>query len=139
MAALHRAVAGLMLTGEDLEPTEVTKLLGGPPSLSYRKGEDIRKRPDLPERLAPRGHWRREATPTEPENLDAQVLEILSDLTLDLNTWSELSGRYRLALFCGWFMRESNEGVEISAHTLRLLGERGIVLSLDIYGLDDAA
>jgi hypothetical protein len=44
-----------------------------------------------------------------------------------------------VALFCGWFMRESNEGVEISAHTLGLLGERGIVLSLDIYGPDDAA
>ena len=137
MASLRRAVACLQITGEKLDPSEVTRLLNGAASLSYRKGDDIRKRPDLPQRLAPRGHWRREATATEPENLDAQVLEMLDGLTQNLSIWTDLSSRFRTAVFCGWFMGESNEGVEISPHTLRLLGERGIVLSLDIYGPDD--
>jgi hypothetical protein len=139
MASLHRAVAGLNIVGEDLDPSEVARLLGGAPSYSYSKGDDIRRRPDMPERLARRGLWSRKATPTEPENLDAQVLELLSGLTENLAVWGELSAKYRIAVFCGWFMRESNEGVEISPNTLRLLGERGIVLSLDIYGPDDAA
>ncbi len=34
-------------------------------------------------------------------------------------------------------MEESNEGVSVAAYTLRLLGERGIELSLDIYGPDE--
>ncbi len=76
------------------------------------------------------------ATPTEPESLDAQVLEVLDGLTSDLETWADLGSRYRVNRFCGWFMNEGNEGVDINAQTLRLLGERGIMLSIDIYGPD---
>jgi hypothetical protein len=39
-------------------------------------------------------------------------------------------------VFCGWFVNEGNEGVEIEPHALRALGERGIKLDLDIYGPD---
>jgi hypothetical protein len=40
-------------------------------------------------------------------------------------------------LFCGWFMEVSNEGVSVLVHTMSLLAERGIDLSLDIYGPDE--
>ena len=139
MATLHRAVASLSLTGEDLDPSKVTEVLGGRPTHSWRKGEDIRRRPDLPQKLARQGHWRKEATPTEPEDVDAQVRELLSGLATDPRVWQQLSAQYRVSLFCGWFMSNGNEGVEIAPTTLQLLGERGIRLDLDIYAPDDDA
>jgi len=39
-------------------------------------------------------------------------------------------------VYCGWFMDKANEGLGISATTLRELGVRGIELSLDIYSGD---
>ena len=136
MAALHRAVASLLIFGDELEPSDVTEILGGMPTHSYKRGDDIRRRPDLPERLALRGHWRREANSTEPEDLHAQVLELLHGLTLDLEKWEKLCARFRIIVFCGWYMHEGNEGVEVAPHTLRLLADRGIGLSLDIYAPD---
>ena len=139
MASLHRAVASLSLTGDDLDPETVTDLLGTLPTRSWRKGDDIRRWPDLPERIARRGHWRKEAAPTKPENLNAQVLELLNGLTPDLAVWQKLSAECRMSIFCGWFMSGPNEGVEISPSTLMLLGERGICLDLDIYAPENDA
>jgi hypothetical protein len=41
-------------------------------------------------------------------------------------------------LYCGWFMEKENEGLGVSAMTLRELGARGIELPLDIYSGDSA-
>jgi Domain of unknown function (DUF4279) len=139
MGVLHRAVASLHITGDGLDPSEVSELLGGAPSHAYRKGDDIRMSPDRPERLARRGLWKREAAPTEPEDLNVQVIEVLQGLTSDLARWARVSNRFRAVIFCGWFMKDGNEGAEIAPSTLRLLGERGIGLALDIYGPDGDA
>ncbi|MBC7622203.1 MAG: DUF4279 domain-containing protein [Aeromicrobium sp.] len=139
MAALHRAVASLNLSGDDLNPEKITEMLGAKPSRAWRKGDDIRMRPDLAPKFARQGHWSKRATPTEPENLDAQVIELLDGLTKDIRVWQQLSEQFRISVFCGWFMSDANEGVEIAPSTLLLLGERGIRLDLDIYSPDDDA
>jgi Domain of unknown function (DUF4279) len=80
--------------------------------------------------------WRLRATETTPGDLDAQVQEILSQLTNDTAIWNRLASQYDIDLFCGLFMEKENEGVGISASTLQELGARGIELSLDIYSGD---
>jgi len=75
-----------------------------------------------------------EVKPTEPEDVNSQVAEILARLPEDPRVWAELGRRFRVELFCGWFLNDSNQGVAISAANLRALGERGIELQLDIYG-----
>ena len=133
MAHLQRSVAALRISGEQLIPAEVTALLGILPNHAYAKGDEqhLASGRVIVKNL---GFWGLEASDAEPENLDAQVEELLSKLSTDLELWRELAARFEIDLFCGWFMASSNEGVEISAHTLRALGERGIKLSLDIYG-----
>lgn len=79
------------------------------------------------------GHWSLVATECEPEDIDGQVSEILSRLPSDLATWRELANKYSIDLFCGIFMEKSNEGMDISPTTLVELGNRGIMLALDIY------
>ena len=78
--------------------------------------------------------WALEAGDATPENLDQQVVELLSKLSADLAVWRALSQRFAIDLYCGLFMEHSNEGAEISAATLKALGERGIALGLEIYG-----
>ena len=134
MAHLQRAVASLRVIGDDVVPAEISRLLRTSPTAAYAKGDEWH----LPNRVGVRtsGMWRLDAEVTEPENFSQQVSELLSRTTADLDVWQALSGRFRLDLFCGWFMSDSNEGIEISPATMVALGTGGIVLSVDIYSPD---
>jgi hypothetical protein len=117
--------------GDDLEPDEVSRLLGAEPSLAYRKGELVlvttRRRP------AKSGMWQRECAQLKPSDFNRQVSTLLSQLTQDPKIWERLSKKYRIDLFCGWFMQEECEGEDISASVLLALGARHIGIGIDIY------
>ena len=135
MADLARSVASLRVSGEELVPDEVSSLLGAVPSGAYARGDQVSTHG--PVRLARHGMWTLQASETAPADLDAQVNELLGLLTSDRRTWHQLADRFAVDLFCGWFMERSNEGLWVSPHTLLTLGERRIVLILDIYGADN--
>lgn len=132
MAALESSRACLRIFGNDLVPDEISALLGTTPTKAQARGEVLRS-DNGRERLAKCGGWRLEASDTTPEDTDAQVWQLLSRLTNDLAVWRDISARYEVDLFCGWFMAGSNDGARLSPETLLALGERGIALSLDIY------
>lgn len=88
-------------------------------------------------RTATFGMWLLEAQETEPGNLDTQVSDILSRLTTDASAWAQLHASYGVHLFCGWFMEYGNEGISIEPETMSALGERGILLDIDMYSGDD--
>lgn len=132
MAAISETLASLRFGGDDLDPDELTTLLGVTPSTCASKGDVIRSKTTGRQRIAKTGSWIVTAEPREPGDLDAQVEELLEPLTKDLSIWRSL-GKYRPDLFVGLFLQDSNEGLEISAHSLHLLAERGILLGLDIY------
>ena len=134
MAPIARSVACLRLSGDDLDPDEITALLGAAPSLARRRGDPRGGRRGG---TSPCGQWHLEAEATEPEDLPAQVAGLLASLTPELATWQALSARYRIDLFCGWFMQDSNEGSDLPPATLLALAERGITLGLDIYAPPD--
>ena len=131
MSELSKTSASLRIWGHDLDPEEVTKLLGKKPDRAKRRGETTGLAGR--EYIAREGAWMVKADGREPGDLDRQVRELLAGTTDDLATWRRLAGSYRVDLFCGLFMREGNEGIEISPETLQKLGERGIALGLDIY------
>ena len=133
MARLAQSTATLRVCGDDLVPEEITRLLGCPPSSSFAKGDVVRGKNTGREYVKRSGLWRIEANEREPEDLDAQVSELLSRVTQDLSVWADLARRFEIDLFCGLFMQTSNEGTDVSSSTLRALGERGIMLALDVY------
>ena len=136
MAHLARSVASLRIFGDDLQPEEISRLLGCAPTKAWPKGH-VQISKSGREFVKKAGGWLLHASETEPENLDGQVSELLAKLTSNLGIWVELAQRFEIDLFCGWFMESSNEGVSVSIATMRALGERGIELSLDIYGPDE--
>lgn len=133
MAHMHRSAASLSIVGDTLKPEEITQLLGSTPTYSHIKGDEWQNKTTGKTYAKKFGIWMLEAEDCEPENLDEQVNKLLSQVTADLNIWSLIRERYRIELFSGFFMKESNEGVIISPKTLLALGERGIELGLDIY------
>jgi hypothetical protein len=133
MAHLHQSVATLRISGEDLDPDEISTLLGCPPTTSERKGDVRTSKTTGLSRTVKLGGWQLHAADREPEDLDGQIAELLAKLTPSLEIWHSIAERYHVDLFCGFFMRETNEGVEISPTSLAALGQRKIILGLDIY------
>jgi hypothetical protein len=136
MGVIDHSVATLRLFGDDLVPDEITTLLGASPTVSYLKGQELVGSRTGIVRIAKTGSWRLSAARREPEDLEAQILEILGQLTPNLNIWESLS-RFQPDLFCGLFMGSSNDGLPLSAKVLLSLGQRGIALGLDIYDVGD--
>ena len=136
MPGISRAVARLRIVGEDLEPGEISALLGSEPTHSETRGQELPSRSGKAPGISRNGQWSIRASATEPEDFNLQVQQLLAGLSPDLEVWRQLGKRYKIDIFCGWFMSESNEGVDITAETLASLGQRGIALALDIYAPD---
>jgi len=133
MAQLATSAVSLRIGGEFLQPDEVTRLLGGGPSKQWKKGDLFRSASAGRQRVAKAGHWILSAVDCSPENFDAQVKDLLSQLSSDLDVWKRLRQQFHIDLFCGAFMDKSGEGFSLSAETLYALGARGIEFTLCIY------
>ncbi len=137
MAVLSGSAASLRFFGDDLDPDELTLLLGHQPTNSERKGQEIVSKITGKKRTARSGGWRLSAERREPGDLDAQISEVLGQLTDDMSIWQDLTSRFRADVFCGLFMEEGNEGISLSNETLQRLAERGLTIDFDIYDSSD--
>jgi hypothetical protein len=134
MATLNDAVAGLRIFGDDLDPAELSALLEASPTMSRAKGEEFLSGGAT--RVARVGSWILDAERSSPADLDAQIMGLLARLPRDLDLWRGLNARFKIDLFCGWFLEVANEGTSMEPETLSALGARGIRLSVDIYAGD---
>jgi hypothetical protein len=138
MAQVQRSVVSLRIISEDLDPNEITRLLGASPTYTQIKGEKIVGKKTGYVRIAKFGMWQLSASDREPEDMDGQIREILSQTTRDLAVWQSIAQKHGIDLFCGLFLCDINEGMTLSPESLLALGERGIELGLDIYsGYDE--
>lgn len=134
MACISRSAATLRISGDDLVPDDITRLLGASPTHAQTKGDKIVGKKTGNVRVARFGMWRLQAPKYKPEDIDGQIAMIFDQLTNDLSVWESISRRYKMDLFCGLFMECTNEGMELPPQSLFLLGSRGITIGLDIYG-----
>ena len=122
----------------ELIPEALTAALGKPPSHSMTKGEVIVRKGEVVSAdgiplVAQFNIWIYAIERREPGDLDGQIRELFGALTDDLAVWRSLAEKHSPDLYVGLFMKEENEGIEISAKCLSILSERGVSLSLDIY------
>ena len=137
MAQLRSSSVALRISGDNLSPDEITRLLGASPSYSRTKGERLVAPHTGRVRIAKFGSWHLRAVDQEPEDLNGQVHEILGQLTSDLAIWQKIADQYDVDLFCGLFMSSWNDWLNISPQSLSALGARGIEITMDIYGGED--
>ena len=136
MAAISRIKVSLRISGDDLLPKDISNSLAYLPYQSQERGKEV-ETPSGKSRIAKFGMWRLIASEQEPGDLDHQVSEILDQLTDNLVVWHELAENYHIDLFCGIFMESGMEGISLSPESLQMLGERKILLGLDIYAPDE--
>lgn len=132
MAGIYETRASLGFFGDELDPAELTAMLGAAPHESATKGSR-RVTASGREFTAKTGKWLLRAPPSIPENLAAQIDAILTQLTPDLTVWQGLADRFHARLFCGLFMEGTNEGLRLDAATLSAIAGRGLFLDFDIY------
>jgi Domain of unknown function (DUF4279) len=134
MAAIGKSTASVRFFGDDLDPDEVSALLGCAPSNHYRKGDLISPGREYRRR---HGAWILAAGDREPEAIDEQLSSIFAKLTQDVEVWKTLVSRFDADVFCGLFMTESNEGFSLSPTTLEALAARGLGIGFDVYDPGD--
>jgi Domain of unknown function (DUF4279) len=125
----------LRFHGDDLDPAVVSAALGTPPTSSAKKGGALLTRRGA-EITARTGTWLLWIDRRRPGDLNDQIVELLSPLTIDTAVWQDLVSRFSSNIFCGLFMDEDNEGLSLRPETLLMIGARGLVLNLDVYCLD---
>lgn len=131
MAELRETYVSLRFFGDTLEPQEITAILGIEPSRAYRKGDPWSA--DENRRYRRTGAWLYRVPRAEPGDLVRQLHDLLNASTANTDQWVRLTNRYHGDIFCGLFMAETNEGVEISPLLLEAIASRGLRLSLDVY------
>lgn len=134
MTQINETSVSLRFFGDDLEPDQVSLALGCVPDSGWRRGDTRNLKGDR--KLVVRtGTWIKSIGGKRPGDLDAQIRELLSACTDDVEIWRSLTSSFRADVFCGLFLNEPNEGGQIAAQTLLTLGLRGLDLSFDIYAV----
>jgi hypothetical protein len=134
MEVIAETTICLRYFGDDLVPDALTSALGKAPTTFRTKGDIITIKATGRVRAAESGSWLYSVERRESGDLDGQIKELFSALTADLSVWRALAAKYKPDLFVGLFLKESYEGIEISAECLDILSSRGVSLGLCIYG-----
>lgn len=91
----------LFIVGENLNPEDVSTLLGSPPHLAGKKGDSIvhkTTRGETVSRRAVAGYWRREVSLPPGSTIDSAVRELFAGLAEDAAVWRSLSSAFRAGI-----------------------------------------
>jgi hypothetical protein len=129
---VDRITVSVRVGGDDLDPDEVTRVLGVEPTFAARKGD--RRRSAGGEVVQRTGVWcvNFEGAPEEWTLGDA-VGQLVARLPHDPAVWEGLAARYSLDVFCGLHMSCWNRGFALDPALLRQLADRHLKLDVDIY------
>lgn len=118
----------LGIHGPDLEPNEITALLGCTPTSAHRRGEERRRSPPYSQ-----GGWLLSVVAKAPVGLDELVRLLFARLPQDSAQWELLATRYTIRVSFGIFVGGWNRGFELSPASLRQLAMLGVPVGFDIY------
>ncbi len=136
MGSIDRSTISLRIFGANLDPEELTQLLGCAPSAAARTGDTVPK-PLGGSHVVRQGFWRLEYGESDDTELEGKVEDLLAKLTSDVNAWQQVTRKYKAELFCGLFLNSWNEGFGLSPQVMKKLGDRNLEISFDIYAPTD--
>lgn len=132
MPLLNHVRVSLRIVGDDVDPDEITQLLGREPDFGLRKGQTVVSNTGK-ERVERRGRWIIQSERRDPSDPNTQLRELLESTTSDVEVWKSITAQHHVDIFCGLFMLAENEGLVLSPETIKMIGDRGIPLWFDVY------
>ena len=133
MSTISKTKVSLRFQGDLLQPEDLSRDLGCAPNLAAAKGHPWHT-PQGTARIARTGMWHKRVEACSSGDIDGQVSELLSLMTSDLAVWKRLTTDFQADVFCGLFLDEMNQGIELGRTTLQTLAARGLLIGLDVYG-----
>jgi hypothetical protein len=121
--------ATLAVYSRDLEPRDVTALVGVEPTHSFRRG--FKRGPRSP--AMQHGAWFLEVRGNAPDGPEVQLETLLSKLPESANVWRQLIASYTVQLRLALHMQGSNKGFSLSKHITERLAVLGVDLEFDLY------
>lgn len=119
--------------GEELNPDEISALLGVTPTLVCRRGERLRPR-SPPHRC---GIWSLGIEPLRGnEAADGALTMLLDQLPSDPGLWAALRARYNMRFFFFVSFNDFNRGFGLSACSIARAAVIGAPMDFDLYADD---
>jgi uncharacterized protein DUF4279 len=127
------AAVSLKAYGDDLDPDEITGLLGVAPTYSHRLGDSMR--PGSPPFQT--GCWTHKVESAGPGDAADQALGCLLDrLPSDPSLWARLVQSYQIRIFFRIGFTGCNKGFGLSAVNLRRIAALGVRVEFDLSAED---
>lgn len=129
----------LSITGDTVDPDEVSSLLGAQPDRSHRVGDPVRGRGVSSLRRT--GLWSISTDQLLPDTapIADHIKALLARVPADEGLWRGISNRHSARVFVGWFMSADNEEEGLGPELLGELSNRSLALDFDLYCFADSA
>ncbi len=136
--ALQRAIVTLRIDGDDLDPQEVTHLLGDKPRLGVQKGQRYAGHNGKEITARTGMWWFGEDWETMPD-IGSQIAALLGRLTNDLAIWKSIASRFHCYICVGGHFHDWTGGLALKPDVLTLMAERGLSIDFDLYAPNASA
>ena len=123
----------LRFFGDELDPDEVSRLLGSASTLARKRGAPLPGGA-----TAETGSWLLSSQRLSKNALEDQLHALFDRLVPDLSVWASLADRFGGDVFCGLWAADWNRGVALSLRALQRIAERRLAIGFDINFLRDA-
>lgn len=135
---LNEATASFRVFGPDVDPVDVTALLGMEPSSSRRRGQELSSTtPEgerVPRGVAREGGWVLDSACPRLLTLEEHLHALLDRLEPHTDVIAALRRQgFRVDLYCGYFQRSGQGGPTFSPAVLSRLSRLGVELGVDIF------
>jgi hypothetical protein len=130
MPEIDNSTASIRFSGEGLQEDEIPKLL------KLKDYEGTRLRQNY-KKIGKKGLWGLGFAESDETGLEGKIQFLLNQFTGDIQTWNDVTARYKGDIFCSLFLDGWNRGFELSAELLREIGARNLEIGFDIYSATD--
>jgi hypothetical protein len=132
---VQRTIVTVAIYGAELDPDEVSALLGCSPT-EWRHAGD-KQAPGSPANK--RGAWFLSTEVHAPEGAEEATTTLLRQLPRDDALWKRLSDRFEVQVRYGIFMSGWNRGFELSSASIDGIARLRALMFFDIYADDEDA
>lgn len=124
----------LTIAGEQLDPTEITRLLEAEPTFAYGDGQAFEKR-DGTVGYRKGGRWTRArvSKQTDERDVGKVIGSLLLDFPSSVDSWRKLPAGASARLWLGLELTSANQGLSLEPEVCGWLSSRGISIELDVY------